>query len=135
MASIRIIIPIDRPAQTVWAAVADAGAVHESLARGFVVDTRLRDRERVVTFVNGLVAKELLVDIDEAARRIAYAVVESPLGLRHHHATMEVIADGDHSSQLVWVTDIVPDDVEPAVRTFMEQGAESMQQTLRRTRP
>ena len=41
MASIRIAIPVDRPAQTVWAAVADAGAVHERLARGFVVDTQL----------------------------------------------------------------------------------------------
>ncbi len=132
MASIRITIPIDRPAQTVWAAVADAGAVHESLAREFVVDTQLRDHRRVVTFVNGLVAKELLVDIDEDARRLAYAVVESPLGLRHHHATMEVVADGD-DRHLVCVADLLPDDVEPAVRTFMEQGAESMQRTLRRT--
>ena len=133
MASIRITIPVDQPAQTVWAAVADAGAVHERLARGFVVDTQLRDGQRVVTFAVGLVAKELLVDIDEDARRIAYAVVESPLGLRHHHATMEVVADGDDHSQLVWVADLLPDDVEPAVRTFMEQGAESMQRTLRRT--
>lgn len=133
MASIRITIPVDQSAQTVWAAVADAGAVHERLARGFVVDTQLRDGQRVVTFAVGLVAKELLVDIDEDARRIAYAVVESPLGLRHHHATMEVVADGDDHSQLVWVADLLPDDVEPAVRTFMEQGAESMQRTLRRT--
>ena len=133
MASIRIAIPVDRPAQTVWAAVADAGAVHERLARGFVVDTQLRDGCRVVTFAVGLVAKELLVDIDEDARRIAYAVVESPLGLRHHHATMEVVADGDDHSQLVWVADLLPEDLEPAVRTFMEQGAESMQRTLRRT--
>lgn len=133
MASIRIAIPVDQPAQTVWAAVADAGAVHERLARDFVVDTQLRDGHRVVTFAVGLVAKELLVDIDEDARRIAYAVVESPLGLRHHHATMEVVADGDDHSQLVWVADLLPDDVEPTVRTFMEQGAESMQRTLRRT--
>jgi hypothetical protein len=133
MASIRIAIPVDRPAQTVWAAVADAGAVHERLARGFVVDTQLHDGHRVVTFAVGLVAKELLVDIDEDARRIAYAVVESPLGLRHHHATMEVVADDDDHCQVVWVADLLPEDVEPAVRTFMEQGAESMQRTLRRT--
>ena len=77
MASVRIVLPVDRPAAAVWSAVADAGAVHERLARGFVVDTQLRDHERVVTFVNGLVAKELLVHVDEEARRIAYAVVES----------------------------------------------------------
>jgi hypothetical protein len=46
---------------------------------------------------------------------------------------MEVVADDDDHCQVVWVADLLPEDVEPAVRTFMEQGAESMQRTLRRT--
>ncbi len=134
MASIRITIPIDRPAETVWSAIAETGAVHQ-LARGFVVDTQVHDGVRVVTFVNGVVAKELLVDIDQDTHRVAYAVVESPLGLRHHHASMEVVADGDARSRLIWVADLLPDEAEPAVRTLMEQGAESMQRALGRSGP
>jgi len=37
------------------------------LAKGFVVDTRLDGEARIVTFANGIVARELIVDIDEAA--------------------------------------------------------------------
>lgn len=134
MASIHITIPIDRPAETVWSAIAETGAV-DQLARGFVVDTQVHDGVRVITFVNGVVAKELLVDIDQDTRRVAYAVVESPLGLRHHHASMEVVADGDARSRLIWVADLLPDEAEPAVRTLMEQGAESMKRALGRSGP
>ncbi len=135
MASVRISIPIESPPEAVWPAVADVGAVHQRLARGFVVETRLGGGERVVTFENGLVAKELIVDVDEGGRRVAYAVIESALGLRHHHASMEVLADGEGRSRLVWVADLIPDEAEPAVRTFMEAGATAMQRTLDATGP
>ncbi len=130
MASIRMTIPIASPALAVWAAIADAGAVHERLARGFVVDTRLEGDSRVVTFENGLVTRELLVDLDDCDRRIAYAVVESPLGIRHHHASMEVRADGDEQCRLLWVADVAPDDAAPAIEDFMRQGAEAIRRTL-----
>src|ERR671916_2345520 len=130
MASIRLTIPVARPASEVWAAIADVGAVHERLARGFVVDTQLRGRDRLVTFDNGLVARELLVDLDDDARRIAYAVVESSLGLEHHHATMQVVADGNDTSHLIWIADMAPDDVGASVGEFMRSGAVAMQRTL-----
>jgi hypothetical protein len=42
------------------------------LARGFVTDCRMDGKDRIVTFVNGLVAREVIVDIDERARRLVY---------------------------------------------------------------
>ncbi len=133
MASVRISIPIESPPEAVWPAVADVGAVHQRLARGFVVETQVGDGERVVTFENGIVAKELIVYDGE--RRVAYAVIESALGLRLHHASMEVLADGEGRSRLVWVADLIPDEAEPAVRTFMEAGATATQRTLDVKRP
>ena len=130
MASIQISIPIASPARAVWAAVADVGAVHERLARGFVVDTRLDGDIRIVTFENGLVVRELLVDRDDNARRLAYAVVESSLDLRHHQASMEVSANGDESSRLLWVADVAPDEAGPVVGEFMRLGAAAIQRTL-----
>ncbi len=75
MACIRREILVEARAENVWAAVRDVGAVHERLAPGFVVDTRLEGDARVVTFANGLVARELIVDVDDDARRLSWAVV------------------------------------------------------------
>ena len=55
MASISKEVLIDAHRDEVWAAVRDVGAVHQRLAEGFVVDTRLDRDARVVTFANGLV--------------------------------------------------------------------------------
>lgn len=132
MASIHLTIPLASPARDVWAAVADVGAVHDRLAHGFVVDTRLDGDSRVVTFENGFVARELFVDLDEDARRIAYAVVESPLRMRHHHASMQVLAGGEEHSRLVWTADVAPDEAGPAVGEFMRLGAAAIQRTFER---
>ena len=92
MASIHKDIPIDAHPDAVWAAVRDFGAVHKRLAPGFVVDARLDGEARVVTFANGTVARELLVDCDEARRRLVYAVVSERL--KQHSASVQVLADG-----------------------------------------
>ena len=70
MASIRNEITIETHPEDVWAAVRDVGAVHQRLAPGFVIDCRLEEGARVVTFANGLVARELIVDVDDEARRL-----------------------------------------------------------------
>jgi len=76
MASIYKEILIDANAEDVWAAVRDVGAVHRRLAPGFVVEVRLEGDSRIVTFANGSVIRELIVDIDDMRHRLVYAVVE-----------------------------------------------------------
>ena len=75
MASIHREIPIDARPSDVWAAVRDFGAVHRRLAPGFVTNARLDGEARIVTFANGTVARELLVDCDEPRRRLVYAII------------------------------------------------------------
>src|SRR5207248_11399509 len=75
MASIHKEIPIEARPEEVWAAVRDFSAVHKRLALGFVVDAHLDGDARIVTFANGTVARELLVDCDDTRRRLVYAVV------------------------------------------------------------
>src|ERR1700737_1503825 len=75
MASIHKDIPIDASPADVWAAVRDFGAVHQRLVPGFVLDARLDGDARIVTFANGTVSRELLVDCDDARRRLVYAVI------------------------------------------------------------
>jgi uncharacterized protein YndB with AHSA1/START domain len=93
MASITKQVVIDAPPEAVWEALRDFGAVHERLAPGFVVDARIDGDARVVTFFNGAVARELLVDIDDDARRLVYSVVDSPLNATHDNSSAQVVTD------------------------------------------
>jgi carbon monoxide dehydrogenase subunit G len=131
MASIRREIVIEASAARVWDAVRDVGAVHERLAPGFVVDTRLQAGARVVTFANGLVARELIVDVDDEARRLAWAVVDSPR-LTHHNASMQVFEDGDRGSRVVWIADLLPHEIGGTIAAMIEEGLGTMKKTLER---
>jgi carbon monoxide dehydrogenase subunit G len=128
MASIRREIQIEAPVENTWAAIRDVGAVHTRLAPGFVVDTRLEEGARVVTFGSGLVARELIVDIDDEARRLVWAVVGGRL--THHNASLQVFADGDGRSRVVWIADLLPNELAGYIAGMIEQGMAVMKQTL-----
>ena len=131
MASIRREITVDNTTEHVWAAVRDVGAVHERLAPGFVVDTRLEEGARIVTFANGLVARELIVDVDDGARRLAWAVVGSPR-LTHHNASLQVFDEDNGRSRVVWIADLLPDGIAPTITAMIEQGLGVMKKHLER---
>ena len=127
MASIHKDVPINADPDRVWAAVRDFGAVHR-LAPGFVVDTKLEDGARIVTFANGNVARELLVDCDEARRRLVYAIVSERV--THYSASVQVVADGETRSRLSWIVDLLPHDMADYVDGQMDQAALAMRQAL-----
>ena len=129
MASIHKEILIKARPEHVWAAVRDVGAVHQRLAPGFVVDTRLQGDSRVVTFGNGVVARELIVDVDDQARRLAWAVVEGGR-TTYYHASMQILAEGSDHSRLIWITDLLPNDLAASISAFQEQATATMKQTL-----
>jgi hypothetical protein len=129
MASIRKDILIEAPVEKVWDAVRDVGSIHRRLAPGFVTDTRLEGDARVVTFGNGMVARELIVDVDDVARRLAWAVVDSPR-LTHHNASMQIFADGDARSRAVWIADLLPNEIAGTIAGMIEQGLHAMKKTL-----
>ena len=131
MASIHKDIPIDAHPDDVWAAVRDFGALHKRLVAGFVRDTRLEGDARIVTFANGTVARELLVDCDEVRRRLVYAAVSERI--RQHSASVQVVADGDGRSRLIWTVDVLPHEMAPYIGAQMDQAALTMQKTLGRS--
>jgi len=128
MASIRKDIPVAASAEHVWDALRDVGALPTRLAKGFVTECRLDGEARIVTFANGLVAREVIVDIDDAARRLAYSVrIER---LAHHNASFEVHADGPDRCRVVWIADVLPNAAAPQIAAMMEQGVGAMRRTL-----
>jgi uncharacterized protein YndB with AHSA1/START domain len=128
MASIHKELLIDAPPQHVWEAVRDVGAVHTRLARQFVADTRLDGDSRLVTFADGTVVRERIIDVDDRARRVAYAAVGWKA--THHHASMQVFAAGPGGSRLVWIADLLPHDLAGLVDGMMEKGGAAIKQTL-----
>jgi carbon monoxide dehydrogenase subunit G len=129
MASIHRDIPIDARPEDVWAAVRDFGAVHR-LAPGFVRDAQLDGDARVVTFANGTVARELLVDCDDTRRRLVYAVISERV--KHYSASVRVAADGETRARLIWTVDLLPNDIAPHIVSQMDQAALAMQKALDR---
>ena len=132
MASIHKNIPIDAPAHEVWDAVRDFGALHTRLVPGFVLDTRLDGEARIVSFANGTVARELLVDCDEARRRLVYAIHSERL--TQHSASVQVIADGEARCRMLWTVDLLPHEIAPYISSQMDQGALAMQKAFARER-
>jgi hypothetical protein len=120
MASIHKEITVDAAPERVWDALRDWGALHERLAPGFVNDVRLDGADRLVTFFNGAVARERLVDLDDDARRLAWSIVDGPY--EHHNGSAQVFSDGADRTRFVWITDVLPDELAPRTAAMMDQG-------------
>jgi carbon monoxide dehydrogenase subunit G len=130
MASIQKDIIIDARPEDVWDALRDFGALHTRLVPGFVTDTKLDGDARIVTFANGTVAREVLVDSDDSKRRLVYAIKSDRL--TQHGASAQVFAEGDGRSRLVWIADVLPNEVAPYMDSQMNEGAAAMQKAFSR---
>jgi hypothetical protein len=127
MASIRREIRIAAPAAHAWAAVRDVGRIHERLVPGFVTACRLDGDARVVTFGNGMTARERIVDLDDASRRLVWSAVDTPL--MHHNGSLQIFAE-DGGCRAVWIADLLPNELAPAIAAMMDQGMVAMKRTL-----
>jgi len=128
MASIRREISIDAAPEAVWAALRDVGAIHRRLAPGFVTDVKLEPGARVVTFGNGMVVRELIVDLDDEQRRLVWSAVGSQM--THYNASAQVFAEPHGRTRFVWIADLLPHEMAPTVAGMIEQGLAVIKQTL-----
>ena len=128
MATIRKEFRSARSADEVWAKLRRFDAVHE-LAAGFVTATRMEPSgARVVTFANGMEVREWLVTSDDAARRLVYAINDSP-NYTHYSASAQVFEDGQ-GSRFVWSVDFLPDSMAGMQNAAMEAGVAAMARAL-----
>ena len=128
MASIHKDVALDAPAADVWAAVHDFGALHTRLVPGFVLDTKLDGDARIVSFANGTVANEQLVDCDDARQRLVYAVKSERVA--QHSASVQVIADGEGRCRLLWTVDVLPHAIAGYMSTQMDEAVKAMQRAF-----
>ena len=128
MASIRKEIETKARPDDVWDAIRDVGALHTRLVPGFVVATRLEPGARIVTFGNGTEVREPIIDLDDTARRLVWSAEGA--GMTHYNASVQVFAAPDQGSRVVWIADLMPNDLKGQVEAMMDQGMKVMKATL-----
>ena len=128
MASIRQEIQVKASPEQAWDAMRDVGALHVRLVPGFVTDTKLEPGARIVTFGNGVVAREAIIDVDDSAMRIAWSA--SGGRLSHHNASAQVFADAGGGARIVWICDLLPHEMREPIDSMISQGMAAMKRTL-----
>jgi Polyketide cyclase / dehydrase and lipid transport len=128
MASIQRQIFTKASADEVWSAISDIGALHTRLVPGFVVDTRLEGGDRIVTFGNGMIVREPIVDINHGTRRLAWSSIGG--SLTHYNASVQVFAEAGQPTRVIWIADLLPNEAAGAIESMIEQGISVMKTTL-----
>jgi len=129
MASIHKETIVRVPADSAWAALRDV-AHPDRVFAGVLTDAHIEGDVREVTFADGMVVKERIIDVDDKRRRIAYAVTGDVF--EHHSASMEIIPQGANACRFVWITDLLPDDKASVVAPLVDQGSQALVRNLER---
>lgn len=126
------------PAQKLWEAVADFGAIGEWWPEGMLEKVEIAGEGvgmvRSIHTLVGIVLEEKLESIDHDARILGLSIVgDLPAGMQDYHATGRVCEDGDDSCILIWEGryKIPGADAEPGARGFIEGAYGTMFSGLR----
>jgi hypothetical protein len=128
MASIHRQVTVEVGADKAWTALRNVGEAHK-LFTPVLVDARLEGDTRTVTFGNGMVLRERILDVDDDRHRLAYTAMDAP-GMTYHHASMQIVDDGPGRCQFVWTTDFHPADVSANIAPLIEHGANALKSNL-----
>src|SRR3954451_7612975 len=128
MASIHKETALSATPDDAWDALRDWPALHERLVPGFVVDARAEGEDRIVTFFTGMELRERIVSVDDDARRLAWSIVDGPY--EHHHASAQVIPDGEGGCRFVWIADVLPHAAAERTSEMMEKGTAAVRTAL-----
>jgi carbon monoxide dehydrogenase subunit G len=127
MATIHREVHIHADPEKVWSALRDVGALHTRLCPGFVIDTKMEGDTRVVTFGNGMTARESIVSVDDERRRVAWAIVGG--SFLHYNGAAQVIPLPEGGCRFTWTSDLLPNEAATAVQAMIEAGIAVIKKT------
>lgn len=128
MATIRKEIITTAHPDTAWGAIRAVDSLHTRLVPGFVTDTKMEGNVRIVTFFNGLVVREPIVSIEEKHRRLVWAAVGGKLS--HYNASVQVFEGENGGSRILWIADLLPNEMEEPIQSMIDFAATTMKKTL-----
>ncbi|HEX4868591.1 MAG TPA: SRPBCC family protein [Acidimicrobiales bacterium] len=126
MADGKFEVHIDRTPDEVWALISDFGGL-EGWMPGIDACTLDGDVRTVQTA--NMEVKERLVSQDDAARTQSYSIIDGPIPIEHHLATLSVEPDGD-GSKFTWAFEVLPDEMAGAFGPIYEGSAQAVKAQL-----
>lgn len=126
MASIWWEEPIGAPADTAWQALRRTDQAH-CLFSPVLVDGKMEDDVREVTFSNGMIVQERIIDVDDQRRRLVYTVLDM---FEHHSASMQIVPVDEETCRFVWITDFLPAERRETVLPLVQQGSRALAANL-----
>jgi len=128
MATLHNSIFIEAAPERIWDAARDIGALHTRLVPGFIVDTKLEgDAARIVTFGNGMVAREAIISVDDERRRLAWNAEGAQT--KHYNAVLEIVPEAN-GTRVRWTTDLLPHEMAKPIQGLQEQALAIMKKTF-----
>jgi hypothetical protein len=86
------------------------------------------NEKQIATFANGMVVRELIVDIDDKTCRHSWSARGEIL--THHNASIQVFSNGGEKCRVVWIADLMPNEAAEAIDEMIQHGLNTMKQTL-----
>ena len=130
MASIWWEEPIGTPADTAWQALRRTDQAH-CLFSPVLVDGKMEGDVREVTFSNGMIVQERIIDVDDQRRRLVYTVLDT---FEHHSASMQIVPVDEETCRFVWITDFLPAERRETVLPLVQQGSRALAANLEKAR-
>lgn len=127
MATVQKVIDINASANDVWNKIANIGSVSDII--GFITESEYDGDVRVCKMADGGVLEEKIISIDDSLRRVAYSIINSPLDLEFHSASMQVVSK-DKGATMVWTTDLKPDALAQQFDSVLEEAVPGMRTAL-----
>jgi hypothetical protein len=121
---------INNQASKIWSALRDFNAVDRRVAPGFVMDSKPDGDARIVTFANGTSAREQLIDLDDKTQRLVYAIASERV--KHYSAAIQVFDESGRCCRVVWIVDLLPNEIASYVGAQMDDAVRVMKPTLER---
>ncbi len=118
-------VEIAGSADDVWALVGDFGGIAGWMPG--IDSCRVEGEDRIIETM-GMTITEHLVDRDDSARTLTYAIVEGA-PVESHEAVITVTPTGDTSS-VTWVVDASPDDMAGLMTTLYQQSLDELKKHI-----
>jgi hypothetical protein len=115
---------------------AEAWTVLEEYTRGddeifsVIESVKMDGDTRVISTKDGQTLYEQVVSADPENRRVSYTIPGFG-GAEHHHASIQII-ENSGATEVVWITDVVPESVLEGVRPVYDQAFTELVEALDR---
>jgi carbon monoxide dehydrogenase subunit G len=126
MAECKAEISIDKSPDDVWKLVRQFGDLADYMPG---IDKCVLDGDVRTLETMGISIKEQLRSADDATRTLTYSIIESPMNLESHEATIAITPEGS-GSHVTWTCEVRPDSAAPILQGAYDGGVAGIKKAV-----